>query len=138
MAAAAAAARLGQPDILTPYGLRDYRPRTRILQLCLPSGRDLAVRQLDRLAGLRAYGEHEVADRIRDGVLEALAKLGRYPELYGVTRPARWNQSLSPTACRPGPSAPPPRLPIRDAPGPPAINLRKPPVQAWGIAGGRH
>jgi glycogen debranching enzyme len=35
-------------------------------------------------AGLRRHGPAEVAERVRSGVLRALAELGRYPELYAV------------------------------------------------------
>ena len=36
-------------------------------------------------AGLRAAGAVEAAERVRTGVLRALAEDGRYPELYAVT-----------------------------------------------------
>jgi glycogen debranching enzyme len=84
--AAAAAARLGQPDILTPYGLRTLSAEDpRFFSSAYHRGGIWPFDNWIGWLGLRAYGQHEVADRIRDGVLEALAKLGRYPELYGVT-----------------------------------------------------
>ena len=36
--------------------------------------------------GLRAAGRHDEAERLRTGVLAALDRLGRAPELYAVTR----------------------------------------------------
>jgi glycogen debranching enzyme len=35
--------------------------------------------------GLRAYGREDLAERVRGGVLAAVERLGRYPELYAVT-----------------------------------------------------
>ena len=36
-------------------------------------------------AGLRAAGRGDDAERVRAGVLAAIERLGRYPELYAVT-----------------------------------------------------
>ncbi len=85
-AAAAAVARLGQSDILTPYGLRTLSSEDpRFASSAYHRGGIWPFDNWIGWLGLRAYGEQEVADRIRDGVLEALAELGRYPELYEVT-----------------------------------------------------
>jgi glycogen debranching enzyme len=85
-AAAAAAARLCEPDILTPYGLRT-------LSSAAPA---FAPEHYHRGAvwpfdswlgwgGLRAAGRAAEAERVRAGVLAALDRLGRAPELYAVT-----------------------------------------------------
>jgi glycogen debranching enzyme len=85
-AAAAALARLGQSDILTPYGLRTLSAEDpRFFSSAYHRGAIWPFDNWIGWLGLRACGERELADRIRDGVLEALAELGRYPELYGVT-----------------------------------------------------
>jgi glycogen debranching enzyme len=85
-AAAAALARLGQSDILTPYGLRTLSAEDpRFFSSAYHRGAIWPFDNWIGWLGLRACGELELADRIRDGVLEALAELGRYPELYGVT-----------------------------------------------------
>ena len=85
-AAAAATARLGQSDILTPYGLRTLSADDpRFFTSAYHRGGIWPFDNWIGWLGLRAYDQHEVADRIRDGVLEALAELGRYPELYGAT-----------------------------------------------------
>jgi glycogen debranching enzyme len=84
--AAAAAARLRQPDILTPYGLRTLSAEHAGF---FPSAYHRgAIWPFDNWIGwlgLRAYGAHEAANSVRSGVLEAVAQLGRYPELYAVT-----------------------------------------------------
>jgi glycogen debranching enzyme len=85
-AAAAALARLGQSDILTPYGFRTLSAEDpRFFSSAYHRGAIWPFDNWIGWLGLRACGERELADRIRDGVLEALAELGRYPELYGVT-----------------------------------------------------
>jgi len=85
-AAAAAVARLGQSDVLTPYGLRTLSAEDpRFFSSAYHRGAIWPFDSWIGWLGLRAYGEHELADRIRNGVLDALAELGRYPELYGVT-----------------------------------------------------
>ena len=84
--AASAAARLGQSDILTPYGLRTLSADDpRFFTSAYHRGGIWPFDNWIGWLGLQAYGQHEIADRIRDGVLRALAELGRYPELYGVT-----------------------------------------------------
>jgi glycogen debranching enzyme len=86
-AAEDAAARLCEPDILTAHGLRT-----------LASGdpgfgaakyHRGAVWPFDSWlgwGGLRAAGRPEEAERVRVGVLAALDRLGRAPELYAVER----------------------------------------------------
>jgi glycogen debranching enzyme len=84
-AALAAAERLAEPDVLTGYGVRTLsaeHPRFRADGYHRGS-----VWPFDNWitwAGLRRYGHAEVAERVRSGVLRALAELGRYPELYAV------------------------------------------------------
>jgi glycogen debranching enzyme len=85
-AAAAAAARLVAPDVLTPFGLRT-------LASSHPAFRPLAYHRggvwpFDcwlGWGGLRAAGRTAEAERVRAGVLAALDRLGRAPELYAVT-----------------------------------------------------
>jgi glycogen debranching enzyme len=85
-AAAAAAARLRQPDILTAYGLRTLSAEhPAFFSSAYHRGGIWPFDNWIGWLGLQAYGEHEAADRVRNGVLEALALLGRYPELYAVT-----------------------------------------------------
>ena len=85
-AAATAAARLCQPDILTPYGLRTLSSdHPAFFSAAYHRGGIWPFDNWIGWLGLQAYGEREAADRVRDGVLEALAILGRYPELYAVT-----------------------------------------------------
>jgi glycogen debranching enzyme len=85
-AAAATAARLGQSDILTPYGLRTLSAEDpRFFSSAYHRGGIWPFDNWIGWLGLQAYGQQEAADQVRDGVLRALAELGRYPELYGVT-----------------------------------------------------
>jgi glycogen debranching enzyme len=85
-AAAAAAERLVQPDVLTDFGLRT-------LSSASPAFRPHAYHRggvwpFDcwlGWGGLRAAGRTDEADRVRGGVLEALDRLGLAPELYAVT-----------------------------------------------------
>ena len=85
-AAAAAAARLRRPDILTAYGLRTLSAEhPAFFSSAYHRGGIWPFDNWIGWLGLQAYGEHEAADRVRNGVLEALALLGRYPELYAVT-----------------------------------------------------
>jgi glycogen debranching enzyme len=84
-AAAAAADRLAQPDVLTDWGLRTLSARH-------PAFRPHAYHRggiwpFDcwlGWGGLRAAGRPELAERVRSGVLAALDRLGRAPELYAV------------------------------------------------------
>jgi glycogen debranching enzyme len=82
---AGAAERLAEPDVLTAFGLRtlsDRHPRFE------PAGYHRgAVWPFDSWlgwGGLRAAGHGAAAERVRAGVLAALGRLGRFPELYAV------------------------------------------------------
>jgi glycogen debranching enzyme len=87
-AAQAAAARLGAPDVCTAFGLRTLSARHPAF---LPHGYHRgAVWPFDSWlgwGGLRAHGHPDAAERVRTGVLAALRRLGRAPELYAVTEP---------------------------------------------------
>jgi glycogen debranching enzyme len=82
----AAAARLAEPDILTDFGLRTlssdapvFDPRAYHRGSIWPFDSWLGW------GGLRAAGRAEAAERVRTGVLTALERLGRAPELYAVS-----------------------------------------------------
>ena len=82
---AGAAERLAEPDVLTAFGLHtlsDRHPRFD------PAGYHRgAVWPFDSWlgwGGLRAAGHADAAERVRAGVLDALARLARFPELYAV------------------------------------------------------
>ena len=84
-AAAAAAERLVRPDVLTPFGLRTlssqhpaFRPGAYHRGAVWPFDCWLGW------GGLRAAGRDAEAERVRAGVLAALDRLGRAPELYAV------------------------------------------------------
>lgn len=85
-AARAAAARLCEPDVLTDHGLRTLSSASPVFE---PHAYHRgAVWPFDSWlgwGGLRAAGRAEEAERIRTGVLAALDRLGRAPELYAVT-----------------------------------------------------
>jgi glycogen debranching enzyme len=85
-AAAAAADRLCAPDVLTGFGLRTlssdasaFSPQAYHRGAVWPFDSWLGW------GGLRAAGRVEAAERVRRGVLAALDRLGRFPELYAVT-----------------------------------------------------
>jgi glycogen debranching enzyme len=85
-AAAAAAERLVQPDVLTGFGLRTlssshpaFRPHAYHRGGVWPFDCWLGW------GGLRAAGREDDAERVRTGVLAALDRLGLAPELYAVT-----------------------------------------------------
>jgi glycogen debranching enzyme len=85
-AAAAAADRLLRPDVYTPFGLRtlasthpQFRPAAYHRGAVWPFDSWLGW------GGLRAAGYPQEAERLRIGVLDALARLGRAPELYAST-----------------------------------------------------
>ena len=85
-AAAAAAERLVEPDILTDFGLRTlsashpaFRPQAYHRGGIWPFDCWLGW------GGLRAAGRMAEAERVRTGVLSALERLGLAPELYAVT-----------------------------------------------------
>jgi glycogen debranching enzyme len=83
---AGAAERLAEPDVLTGFGLRTLSDRhPRFDAFAYHRG---AVWPFDSWlgwGGLRAAGRERDAERVRAGVLAALDRLGRYPELYAVT-----------------------------------------------------
>ena len=83
----AVAERLCEPDVLTAYGLRTlassmpaFDPQSYHRGSIWPFDSWLGW------GGLRAAGRDEDAERVRSGVLAALAELGHAPELYAVTR----------------------------------------------------
>jgi glycogen debranching enzyme len=80
------AARLCEPDVLTPYGLRTLSADSPVFD---PQGYHRgSIWPFDSWlgwGGLRAAGFHEQAERVRTGVLAALDELGQAPELYAVT-----------------------------------------------------
>jgi glycogen debranching enzyme len=85
-AAAAAAERLVQPDVLTDFGLRTlsaahpaFRPHAYHRGGIWPFDSWLGW------SGLRAAGRTTEAERVRAGVLTALDRLGLAPELFAVT-----------------------------------------------------
>lgn len=82
----AVADRLSAPDVLTGFGLRTlsadspaFAPDAYHRGSIWPFDSWLGW------GGLRAAGRHEAAERVRTGVLEALDRLGRFPELYAVS-----------------------------------------------------
>jgi glycogen debranching enzyme len=82
---AGAAERLSEPDVLTGFGLRTLSDRHP--QFDAFSYHRGSVWPFDSWlgwGGLRAAGREEEAERVRRGVLGALDRLGRYPELYAV------------------------------------------------------
>jgi glycogen debranching enzyme len=85
-AARAAAERLCAPDVLTDWGLRTlssdhpaFDPHAYHRGSVWPFDSWLGW------GGLRAAGREREAERVRSGVLGALERLGRAPELYAVT-----------------------------------------------------
>jgi glycogen debranching enzyme len=84
-AAGAAADRLCEPDILTPFGLRTLAASDP--NFGASAYHRGAVWPFDSWlgwGGLRAAGRLKAAERVRVGVLRALDRLGRAPELYAV------------------------------------------------------
>jgi glycogen debranching enzyme len=89
-AATTAAERLGQPDLLTSYGLRTLSAQHRgFLTHGYHRGTIWPFDNWIAWVGLRRHGADQLAERVRTGVLTALAELGRYPELYAVDRDGR-------------------------------------------------
>jgi glycogen debranching enzyme len=86
-ARAAAADRLCRPDVLAAHGLRTLSSESPVFR---PDAYHRgAVWPFDSWlgwGGLRAAGRHAEAERVRTGVLAALDRLGRAPELYAVSR----------------------------------------------------
>jgi glycogen debranching enzyme len=82
-----AAERLCAPDVLTDHGLRTLSSESRVFA---PDAYHRgAVWPFDSWlgwGGLRRAGRPAEAERVRTGVLDALDRLGRAPELYSVSR----------------------------------------------------
>ena len=80
-----AADRLAQPDILTPWGLRTLSSKH---PLYAPDAYHRgAIWPFDSWlgwAGLRAAGRGAAAEKLRQGVLGAIAAIGQAPELFAV------------------------------------------------------
>jgi glycogen debranching enzyme len=85
-AVAAAAQRLCEPDVRTGYGLRTLS--SDVPAFAPDAYHRGSIWPFDSWlgwGGLRAAGRVEEAEAVRTGVLAAIAELGGYPELYGVT-----------------------------------------------------
>jgi len=82
----AAAERLCAPDVLTPYGLRTLSSESPVFHPhAYHRGSIWPFDSWLGWGGLRAAGREAEAERVRGGVLAALDRLGRAPELYAVT-----------------------------------------------------
>jgi len=84
---AGAAERLAEPDVLTDYGLRTLSDRHP--QFDPQSYHRGSVWPFDSWlgwGGLRAAGHADAAERVRQGVLAGVERIGHYPELYAVTK----------------------------------------------------
>ena len=80
-----AAERLAAPDVLTPYGLRTLSSEhPRFDPDAYHRGGVWPFDSWLGWGGLRAAGRAADAERARAGVLGALERLGRFPELYAV------------------------------------------------------
>jgi len=83
--AEAAADRLVRPDVLTDFGVRTLSvDHPRFGPALYHRGAVWPFDNWIAWGALRAMGRSADADRIRTGVLKAVRKLGRYPELYAV------------------------------------------------------
>jgi glycogen debranching enzyme len=83
----AAAARLCEPDVLTPYGLRTLSSASPVFdEQAYHRGTVWPFDSWLGWGGLRAAGRAAEAEQVRTGVLAALDALGQAPELYAVTR----------------------------------------------------
>lgn len=81
-----AAERLCRPDILTDFGLRTLSSESPVFEeQAYHRGSVWPFDSWLGWGGLRAAGRAEEAERVRTGVLAALGRLGRSPELYAVT-----------------------------------------------------
>jgi glycogen debranching enzyme len=81
-----AAQRLSEPDVLTGFGLRTLSDRHPLFDAF--SYHRGSVWPFDSWlgwSGLRAAGRLDEAERVRQGVLAGVERIGRYPELYAVT-----------------------------------------------------
>jgi glycogen debranching enzyme len=82
----ATAERLCRPDILTGFGLRTLSSESPVFAPhAYHRGSVWPFDSWLGWGGLRAAGLEEEAERVRTGVLAALDRLGRAPELYAVT-----------------------------------------------------
>ena len=83
----AAAERLCRPDILTGFGLRTLSSDSHVFDPhAYHRGSVWPFDSWLGWGGLRAAGREAEAERVRTGVLSALDRLGRAPELYAVSR----------------------------------------------------
>jgi glycogen debranching enzyme len=86
-AAAAVADRVCEPDVLTPWGLRTLSSEHPAFDAhAYHRGSVWPFDCWLGWGGLRGAGRADAAERVRAGVLAALERLGRAPELYAVTR----------------------------------------------------
>jgi glycogen debranching enzyme len=84
-AAAAAAERLSEPDVLTAHGLRTLSSASPVFEPdAYHRGSVWPFDSWLGWGGLRAAGRAREAEAVRAGVLGALDRLGRAPELYAV------------------------------------------------------
>jgi glycogen debranching enzyme len=82
----AAADRLAAADILTDFGLRTLSSDSPVFEPhAYHRGSIWPFDSWLGYGGLRSAGRAAAAERVRTGVLEALDRLGRAPELYAVT-----------------------------------------------------
>ena len=82
----AAAERLCRPDILTGFGLRTLSSESPVFEPhAYHRGTIWPFDSWLGWGGLRAAGRTAEAERVRTGVLAALDRLGRAPELYAVS-----------------------------------------------------
>ena len=87
-AATVAAQRLCAPDVLTDFGLRTLSSNSPVFGAhAYHRGSVWPFDSWLGWGGLRAAGRTAEAERVRAGVLEAVARLGGAPELYAVTVP---------------------------------------------------
>ena len=85
-ARAVVAERLCRPDILTGYGLRTLSSDSPVFEPhAYHRGSVWPFDSWLGWGGLRAAGRADEAERVRTGVLAALERLGRAPELYAVS-----------------------------------------------------
>jgi glycogen debranching enzyme len=81
------AERLTRPDVLTDFGLRTLSSDSPVFDAtAYHRGSVWPFDSWLGWGGLRAAGRTEEAERVRTGVLDALDRLGRAPELYAVSR----------------------------------------------------
>jgi glycogen debranching enzyme len=82
-----AADRLGEPDVLTGYGLRTLSDRHPAFDaFSYHRGSIWPFDSWLGWGGLRAVGRLDEAERVRAGVLAGVERIGRYPELYAVKK----------------------------------------------------